>query len=47
MKTQKMKITINHYSTYSEAILENVPANFGNKQQEDLMNELNVDILIF
>jgi hypothetical protein len=42
-----MKITINHYETYSEAVLENIPADFTNEQQEKLMEELNIDILVF
>ena len=42
-----MKITINTYETYSEAVIENAPANFTNAEQLALMNELNVDILIF
>lgn len=42
-----MKITINTYPTYSEAVLENVPANFSNSEQEELMEKLNVDVLIF
>lgn len=42
-----MEIQINTFETYSEAILTNVPADFNNAIQEALMDELNVDILIF
>jgi hypothetical protein len=40
-------ITINTYETYSEAVLSNLPNPFTNAQQEALMNELNVDVLVF
>jgi hypothetical protein len=42
-----MKITINHFATYSEAVLTNIPANFTDAQQLALMDELNVHVLVF
>jgi hypothetical protein len=44
---ENIKITINTYETYSEAVLSNLPNQFTNAQQEALMNELNVDVLVF
>lgn len=44
---ENIVIVINEYSTYKEAELSNLPVPFTNVQQEALIQELNVDVLVF